>query len=390
MAEPEEPRDGQVPQPASSPNPSEASATAELVSGIPPMGRRGGRFATAVVAALCVGLAMVFGTTLLGRTVRSPGPFLAIAVTFLPYLYIGLGLASFLAWCVFPDRRSIPTLLLAMGVVGAVLWGPGWPARPDVADGAPITAMSWNVQRLWGDGVDDPASCVVDAVRDVDPDVVTLLEVSEEHLRLLSTQLGLECVHVDYFATGASDSGGLAVCVRSRDLTLTGSGQRFLDDDDWRYVFAEVRRGDVVFNVMAVHLHPFSLAVGDIAHGRARSPADILRAGQAGTEVLRAQGGQSVALLEHVGRLEDPTLVSGDFNSTRDFSLHAGLRRSLVDTWERGGLGFGGTVRVLGWVPLRVDYIYATGAFGVRDSRVIDVACADHRPVVSDLVIRNE
>jgi endonuclease/exonuclease/phosphatase (EEP) superfamily protein YafD len=132
-----------------------------------------------------------------------------------------------------------------------------------------------------------------------------------------------------------------------------------------------------VFNLLGVHLHPYELSMGRWI--------DLSRRGEA---VQRAQSDQSAALLERMGRLDDPTLVAGDFNSTRDAALHVGLRQTLTDTWERGGLGFGGTVRLLGWAPLRVDYSYASGEFAVIKSRVVEAGCSDHRPVVSDLVLR--
>ena len=61
--------------------------------------------------------------------------------------------------------------------------------------------------------------------------------------------------------------------------------------------------------------------------------------GRHGQRVQRAQSDQAIALLHRMGRLKDPTLVAGDFNSTRDAALHVGLRRHLTDTWERAGLG---------------------------------------------------
>ena len=37
------------------------------------------------------------------------------------------------------------------------------------------------------------------------------------------------------------------------------------------------------------------------------------------------------------------------------------------------------------WVPLRIDYVYASSDFQVVGSDVLDAGCSDHRAVVSRL-----
>lgn len=354
--------------------------------------RRGGWTGSVAVVVLVLLLLALLALTAAGRTIRAPGPVLAVAVTLLPYLYVAAVVAGFTLWSILPDRRSLPLLLAASVLTAGVLYGPTWPARPERAAGAPIVAMTWNVQRLWGQGHPDPRACVREVIAEIDPDVLAVQEISRARLDALAAELEMDCAHVDYFGTGAADRGGLAVCGR-RGFTVRGAGQRFTDDSDWRYVLAEVRRGPVVFNVLGVHLHPYWPLTGDVVRASVEElatghPRPLLDAGQHGSEVVRAQGAQGVALLERVGRLQDPTLVAGDFNSTRDGALHGGLREHLTDTFERGGQGFGATVRALGWIPLRVDYLYATDAFAVTHSRVVDAPCADHRPVVTELVLR--
>jgi endonuclease/exonuclease/phosphatase (EEP) superfamily protein YafD len=200
-----------------------------------------------------------------------------------------------------------------------------------------------------------------------------LLEVSRRDVASLSTRLALSCVHGDYLGTATESVGGLAVCTRGFGWAMKGGvPQHYVDGDDWSYVFSEVERAGRVVNVLAVHLLPY---------GRA------LRLGSI-PEVTRAQVDQSAALLERVARFEDPTVVAGDFNSTRDSALHASLRTHLSDTWETGGRGFGATVHLLDRIPLRVDYVYATDDFGVLSARVPEVDCSDHRPIVSELVLR--
>lgn len=339
-------------------------------------------------------LLLLLGITLLGRSVRAPGPALVVAVTLLPYLYAALAAWTFTVWCVVPDRRLPPIVLGLLLAAAAVVWGPSFPARPQTAEGPALRVMSWNVQRLWAD-VDDARGCVLDELRRVDPDVLTLLEISKKGVADLEQELGLDCVHADYFGTGSEQRGGLAVCVDDARLGVSGGGQRFVDGDDWRYVSAEVTGAGRPFNVLAVHLQPYwpltgarmRDSVSELAHGEAQP---LLAVSREGTAVVERQGAQSAALLDRMARFSDPTLVAGDFNSTRDSSLHTALRQRLVDTFAQGGQGAGNTVRALGWLPLRVDYVYGTRDFAVRASEVGTDACSDHRPVISSLILRDE
>ncbi|MEZ4319311.1 MAG: endonuclease/exonuclease/phosphatase family protein [Myxococcota bacterium] len=326
--------------------------------------------------AASIGLVALLGVALMGRIDRAPAVWLTAVLFVLPYLFVAHAVAVFALWCVVPDRRSLPAILtVGLGSM-AVLWGPGFAVRSEDAPGAEVSVMSWNVRRLWGgpDDGGDPLACVVDAIRAADPDVVTLLEVSRENLAALSGPLGLDCVHGTYQSNGADRHGGLAACARNGTRLVNGAARRFVDDEDWHYVLTEVNVGGRVFNLLAVHLTPYRLGSGEAEHAR---------------QTAKGQANQSAALLDRVARFRDPTVVAGDFNSTRDFYLHAALRQHLTDVWERGGLGMGATKLAMDWLPLRIDYIYASDAFAVRGAEVPQVGCSDHRPVLSTLVLRD-
>ncbi len=357
----------------------------------------GGRVGAALAALTVLLVLGLWGTTVAGRLLRAPPALLAIAVTLLPYLYLLAMGWAFVLWSALPDRRSVPLVLGALFVSGGALWAPGWPARVEVAAGEPIRVMTWNVRRLWGapDDGGDPLACVVAAVQEAEPDLLALLEVSAVDVDALSEALGLDCVHTDYRGVGVERFGGLAACARGGRWALhAGEPQPYRDSEQWRYVFTEMNRGGRVVNLLAVHLHAYypdlsrssvRSGVRDLAHGEPRA---LIGAGRIGEEVVRAQGAQTTALLDRVARFRDPTLVVGDFNSVPDAALHTALRRELTDTWLRGGVGFGATAHLGGWLPLRIDYVYATDAFAVRGARVPAAGCSDHRPVVADLVLR--
>jgi len=341
---------------------------------VPP--RRGGRLGPAVVLAALVLVGTLIGITGLGRTVTAAPIPLTAVVTVLPYLFAVVLLILFGLWALAPDRRLLPGLLVVVLVVGAVLWAPAIASRGQSAAGLPVTIVSWNVRRLWGgpDTSQPATACVQDVLGEIDADVLSLQEVSAADVATLSRALDLTCVHTDYLGQGDPNDGGLAACVREGDWRLhSGQAARFVPGHNWHYVFAEVEQDEHIFNVLAVHLQPYRLAAGGLARA---------------SQVPERQGDQSAELLRRVGRFRDPTVLAGDFNSTRDAALHVALRNPLVDAFERGGSGLGATFHLLGWLPIRIDYIYVTDTFAVRSSRIVPRDCSDHRPVVTELTLR--
>lgn len=372
---------------------------------VPKAPLRGGRVVDLLVAAtLLAGVGLV-AATLFGRVWRDPPGAFTAAIAFLPYLYGGFGLWTFVLWSVAPDRRTPAVLLALTAIVASALWLPAWRGPSSGQDGVPLRLMTWNVRRLWGpEGslgrpreVEDAAACVAREIALEKPDVLTLLEVSAQDVSRLSSKLGLTCTHGDYLGEGKAEFAGLATCVVNGQgwKLVRGTPQRFVDREDWYYIFSELRRDDAVVNLLAVHLYPYSFAASQLR--RAQDPAPSADSGwwdllswvrRRGEAVVRAQGHQSVALIEAVSRFEDPTIVAGDFNSTRDMALHVRLRSLLLDAWEHGGHGFGATVRFLSAIPLRIDYAYASHDFEVQSAKVPEEDCSDHRPVVVDFRLR--
>ncbi|MCA9488873.1 MAG: endonuclease/exonuclease/phosphatase family protein [Myxococcales bacterium] len=344
-----------------------------------------GAASTAVLGLLLVLLVAVAGA---GASIAAPPAPLAVLVVFLPYLCALHGVLVFAAWTAFPDRRGLPVLMGALAVVVVVLWAPGPSRWRPVPDGLELRVQTWNLQRLWG--APDALACAEEGIEGEGADVVVLLEVSADDVSRLASDLGMGCAHHPYTSAGGSKAGGLAVCTRSERWAMSsGEGQRFVDDEDWYYLFSEIRSTtapDRVVNVLGVHLYPYR--TGSALRRRTPlSAGDLMAIAGQGEVVSRGQSDQVAALLQRVRRLSDPTVIAGDFNSTRDAALHHELRRTLTDAWRAGGLGFGGTVRLLG-LPLRVDHVYTTADLGVRETRVPVLTCSDHRPVVADVVLK--
>lgn len=330
----------------------------------------GERWVLVAVAGSAMGI--LGALTAVGPTVMAP-PLLLIAVlTALPWLWMGLT-ATLAFWALLARSRLLGALALVAAslVVGRWLWV--WPASAPSQPGPSLRVLAWNVQRLGWEDADDSArlSCVAAEVERVRPDAVAFLEVSARDVERLERRLGLSCVHVDYRGTGDPGVGGLAACARGDRWMLGESGPRqFTEDIDWHYVFAEIipAGGGQPFNLITVHLQP---------HSQVPGAPDVV--------VARHQK-ETAALLQRMERLQDPTVLAGDFNSARDAAIHTRLRGSLQDAFEVGGSGPGFTVLLSRLVPLRIDYIYASPAMGVQRAAIPRADCSDHRPVVADLV----
>lgn len=318
-----------------------------------------------------VGLLGLLGLTLLTRVARTATILQAAVATALPAIWV-LGVGLLLLMLLLWRRDRLVRLAALTGVLcWLAIWGRVWAAFPAVVGSEGVRVLSWNVQRLaFEEDPEGPAlQCVVDALERLSPDVLALQEVTAEDLDRLSRKLPLSCVHTDYQGTGRSDRGGLAACVLGERVDLRrGWTPRFTPDRAWYYAFAELAVDGRVFNLMSVHLHPYGRYVGRLPN-----------------EVPRVQNDEAQALLRRVEGFEDPTLLAGDFNSPRDAGLHVAIRGHMRDAFERGGWGPGPTVHALGFLPLRVDYLYATLGWRVGPVSIDGAECADHRAIVGEL-----
>ena len=46
-------------------------------------------------------------------------------------------------------------------------------------------------------------------------------------------------------------------------------------------------------------------------------------------------------------------------------------------------------VRMGGWIPIRVDFVYHTQDIETDEAQVLDVRCSDHQPIVTQLFVPN-
>jgi hypothetical protein len=273
----------------------------------------------------------------------------------------------------------------------------------------PMKVMVWNVQRMGEfsgttQSIPQKVTCVSQLIKQESPDLFALLEITYHQLAALQKQLGIpenHCMWSDYYGTGGKSLGGLATCIFNQEGSLFISRKRQLNlPPSWKYLFIEVQhiqnRKEFPINFLALHIAPPEITDNDIA----KILADVFKGRKEGLyramdllknyeKQVRLQGTQAVNALQLIEKFQDPTIIAGDFNNTRDAALHVKFRNDLIDTWSAAGFGFGATRHWGNFLPLRIDYIYVTKNFSVQNSQTLSSDCSDHLPVVSSVFLEN-
>lgn len=107
-------------------------------------------------------------------------------------------------------------------------------------------------------------------------------------------------------------------------------------------------------------------------------------------EVIRMD--QITRVLESLPAPDEPVVVVCDCNFTETTSAYGRLNASLDDSYREAGWGFGHTIRHAGIdIALnRIDYIWHSPHFEIKNAFVIADGPSDHYPVIADLVLLGE
>lgn len=339
-----------------------------------------------------------------GSVSLTPPIWVALATTVLPYLYLALALLFLFFYILV--RTKVMLVVFALLVV-SVLWlwgGTFFPSTETAEEAKSIKLVAWNVQRM-GEYTKQHAErtrCIHNTLREQQPDVLSLLEITAHQLNDLQKALGIpahHCQWTDYYGTGRKRSAGLAACVVGDNKAWKIVSKRQLHlPPRWKYVYLEVQPSSRVskapLNIMTIHVAPPKITekavknIGrDILQGEREGLVEFWRLLKSHERQVALQGNQVTDALDTIHRFRDPTIIAGDFNSTRDAALHSELRETLTDTWSQGGFGFGATRYWGNILPLRIDYLYVSREFAVQDAKTLSVECSDHRPVVSEVFI---
>jgi len=332
-----------------------------------PQAQTGGWFGGIITLLYAAGVVALANSWLVGAFAPPGGPLVTAVLALFGPAVVGLGIVGFALWLFVPDRTAPPILLGVLALLALWRWGPTWSAEPATLV-HPAKVATWNVQRLWHDP--DARSCVTDTLRAINADVLVLQEISERDLTPISTDLGLNCKHAPYRAEPES-SGGIAICWQP-SFHLDSFDTRTFPEQDWHFAEARLIRDDRTTTFRGVHLTPWR---------EIQTPKEPAAAWRWSAAAVDRRWAQANALAGEP--ISGPTVVLGDFNTTRDDPVHALMRSSYLDAFEQGGSGTGATTWPTSWLPLRVDYVYASPEIPIGDTQVHPSECSNHKPVVS-------
>ncbi len=238
--------------------------------------------------------------------------------------------------------------------------------------GMPV--ITWNVALGYSEGA-DRHRCVQRVLGQHEPKIIALQEIRHDGLEGIARALDMHCTWAGYFPTPGSN--GLGLCVPKDWGIHLAQQRRFSAKTQYAYLFAELRPpNQQPFNMMNVHLQSPELSRQQTAKD-STTPSIF-------AHTTARQIWQFFEVMRVAQSLDDPLLIAGDFNSTPNTWVHGQMRQAFVDAHRHAGRGLGLTRLIGGWLPVRIDYLYASATLawlGVTRSLSND-GCSDHLPVL--------
>jgi vancomycin resistance protein VanJ len=298
---------------------------------------------------------------------------------------------SFLTLALLPTLILFPLALIrrhrAMALIVApalayllISYVPVFVPRSVAAPGKSISILTYNIHsetlRL------DP---IIALIRDADPDVVAMQELSQEAAdrfdKDLASQYPYRKLHA--FAGNAVIGQGIL------------SKHPILDDEYWRNENLPEKLGHQRVSLDAKGMR--------VTLYNAHPVHPIFKGGHFFFTELRAQEIDSV--LDRANRDIGPLIIVGDFNMTDQSSDYQRITARYADSYREVGWGLGltfpdfssvnavpGPLRSLPIPPLvRLDYIFHNNAIRALDAKVWGSSGgSDHRPVFARLVVSSQ
>jgi endonuclease/exonuclease/phosphatase (EEP) superfamily protein YafD len=239
--------------------------------------------------------------------------------------------------------------------------------------GEGITVMSYNIHRE-----EAGSAAFLPVIRQWQPDILALQEAiqprpqRDDLVSTLEDRLGYSCTYRAYYQRPGS--AGIAVCVAPPIQLHTVQRRTYHVRGKWSYLFAEMLVGNRTVNIVVPHLLAFGISGSDPIS----DPRYTIRRLRWASRWHHSETNELLRLISHC---KDPTIMAGDFNSTPNQAIHARIRGSLSDAFQRKGFGLGATHRFL--LPIRIDYVYVSSELEVLSAEVGPRGPSDHRPVIA-------
>ncbi|MGP3980603.1 endonuclease/exonuclease/phosphatase family protein [Streptomyces sp. KR80] len=289
-----------------------------------------------------------------------------------------------------PPRRRFAQLLLAAGILGVVTAPPPAHADPSGPTGhrVPLRVATYNIHAGAGqDNVFDPRRTAA-AIRALDADVIGLQEVDvhwgarsewRDLADELAAALGMRVYFAPIYSLEPAEPGkprrefGVAVLSRFPILSAENHEITRLSTQDPHPAPAPAPGfAEVVVRARGIPVHIYS------THLDYRPDPSVRRAQVADTRRIMAEDCD-----RRHGRCPQQVLV-GDFNAEPDAPELAPLWERLTDAEPSSdGLTFPAQDPVK-----RIDYVTVSQGIRMRGAEVAETLASDHRPLVTDLLVR--
>lgn len=301
---------------------------------------------------------------------------LGLSTVFGSWLYVPLWIL--LLWGIV--RRGTAMLLVLL--IPLALFGydygnqflPRWsPPVVNAKSGAPTTlrVISWNAYFR-----NSEPSAFVDAVRELQPDLIAIQEINATLAATAQSELSRRLPYQVLYPTGSASGMGFL----SRYPIVADTPPDFLQCN-CQVITIEVDGQPVT----VISIHPWPPDV-TLSRGRNRFPISDFS--------TTYQDSIFDAILDRIEAAPRPLLVLGDMNTSERQPNYRRIHAQLHDAFAEAGWGMGYTFptvkRVYG-IPvfpvIRIDYIFHDERWRAEDAWVGTIPGADHRYVAADLTL---
>lgn len=264
-----------------------------------------------------------------------------------------------------------------------------------------LTVMTWNLQRLGTlKHLQDNSKNikkVLKSLKDNNVNVAIFQEISLQQTQSIVQQLKLKTndfIWTDYYGPHRLSKGGIAIiAIDNKNLKLASKSSPLLPPN-WQCAYVDlVIKDKKHINIIGVHIAPLKISENEVKSAvksmfttPQKAIGMLKNNARRFSSQFKKQEEQTQRINEILLRFKDPTIIAGDFNSTPEFPLHKKLSSQLTDAWLVSGNGWGFTRNWLGFIPMRIDYIYLTKQLKVSQTKTLSSKFSDHNPIVSTII----
>ena len=271
-------------------------------------------------------------------------------------------------------------------------------------DSNTIKLMSYNVHyfKKFGSDLDTVTrSKVLALIKEEQPDVIGFEEfftrkkgkydLKDSLLKILNTKQFYysRAIDNDYESTG--------VAIFSK-YPIVNTGDIILDSLDTgnQSVYIDVKKGNKIFRVYAVHLASISFQPEDYnflneVKSDIKSSKDVVSSKRIVRKLKTAfikRSNQVKIIKKNMDSCKTPYIVMGDFNDTPASFALSQMNKGLKNAFEEKGKGLAITYN--GDFPnFQIDYILTSPQFNIKSYKIIKRSYSDHYPIRSNVSLSN-